>query len=82
MSRTVKQREADAKANSIKYLSKGITLPERVEAWCKAEFDESKVAIEPIISGIIAAASSGIGNKFEVDIAAMICKRHAMLSKD
>ena len=60
-----------------KYLSKEAQLPERIEAWCTANFNPEREhqALNAYV-GILKAATAGEGDKFSVNTADMIIKRH------
>ena len=65
-----------------KYLSKEAQLPERIEAWCTANFNpelahQSQAAFEDILK----AATTGEGDTFSLNTATMIIKRHEKIRR-
>jgi len=74
---TTQEANAIVAAANEKYLSLEAQLPERIEAWCIANFNpelphQSQAAFEDILK----AATTGEGDSFSLNNAAMIIKRH------
>ena len=74
---TKKETRSIVRIANQKYLCKETKLPDRIEAWCVANFNpETENMVASAFEDILKAATFGKGNEFSLKTANMIAKRH------
>ncbi len=64
------------KSANEKFLAYETQLPDRIEAWCVANFNPQKEGqVQAIFEEILKAATSGEGNPYSLGVADMIIKK-------